>query len=168
MNAVARAVHSEATSTKPLNTNFRPPICSLTVLVPPPCRTMTLGRGPQQVYRDPSHISKMVPSTVHSGPPTCTLDRTVFELWPGGTVIPSTAILTDSSSPSSGFLELPIGASSPVPGFLISMRSTIDSTGRKTPPGQMPSPASCLKSCGHCRVVMGVVWKGLRVGLATG
>ena len=31
-----------------------------------------------------SHISKMVPSIVQVCPPTCTVDRTVFELWLGG------------------------------------------------------------------------------------
>ena len=29
----------------------------------------------------PSHISKMVPPTFPSGPPPCTVDRTVFGLW---------------------------------------------------------------------------------------
>ncbi len=32
----------------------------------------------------PIHISKMVLPTVNLGPPTCMVDRTVFELWLGG------------------------------------------------------------------------------------
>ena len=31
----------------------------------------------------PTHISKTVPPTVHLGPPTYTVDRTVFEMWVG-------------------------------------------------------------------------------------
>ena len=42
-----------------------------------------IDRG-AQTHRAPNHISKMVLSTVHFGPPTCTVDRTVFELWLGG------------------------------------------------------------------------------------
>ena len=32
----------------------------------------------------PIAISKTVLSTVNSGPPSCTVDRTVFEMWLGG------------------------------------------------------------------------------------
>ena len=32
-------------------------------------------------HNAPSHISKMVPPTIHLGPPNLTIDRTVFEMW---------------------------------------------------------------------------------------
>ena len=38
---------------------------------------------PRQTYRDPSHNSKTVLSTVKKGPPTSTVDTTIFEMWLG-------------------------------------------------------------------------------------
>ena len=32
-------------------------------------------------HNAPSHISKMVPPTIHLGPPNLTIDRTIFEMW---------------------------------------------------------------------------------------
>ena len=34
-------------------------------------------------HSPPSHISKIVLSIVKIGPPTCTVDRTIFEMWLG-------------------------------------------------------------------------------------
>ena len=34
-------------------------------------------------HSSPSHISKTVLSVVKIGPPTCMIDRTVFEMWLG-------------------------------------------------------------------------------------
>ena len=39
---------------------------------------------PPPIHNFPSHSSKMVLSIVKIGPPTYTVDRTVFELWLGG------------------------------------------------------------------------------------
>ena len=39
---------------------------------------------PKQTYILPSHNSKTVLSIVKIGPPTCMVDRTVFEMWLGG------------------------------------------------------------------------------------
>ncbi len=50
------------------------------------CGAAALGEPPR-----PSHISKMVLSTVKIGPPTYTVDRTVFKLWLG-TCEPSEAL----------------------------------------------------------------------------
>ena len=40
--------------------------------------------GADRRHRDPNHISKTVLSIVKKGPPTYTVDRTVFDLWLGG------------------------------------------------------------------------------------
>ena len=34
-------------------------------------------------HRLPNHISKTVPPTIHLGPPPCTVDSTIFEMWLG-------------------------------------------------------------------------------------
>ena len=43
---------------------------------------LRVGRG-TKAHSPPSHISKTVLASVHVGPPTCTVDRTIFELWLG-------------------------------------------------------------------------------------
>ena len=42
-----------------------------------------VGRALGEPHSSPSHISKIVPPTIHLGPPTHTVDTTIFEMWLG-------------------------------------------------------------------------------------
>ena len=61
--------------------------CAAWAALPPPIRSCdnrgVVGRAFGEPHSPPSHISKIVPPTIHLGPPQRTVDTTIFEMWLG-------------------------------------------------------------------------------------